>query len=124
MFAKSGGACRISFSTERSPSRVIWGQSTRLTAGTLVALSPTSDNFKTTCFVAVVAARCLKGGLEPDSENGEDANTPPRIEIFWASHKDAFLDPSIDLIMVEAKGGYYEQVRHAMVGLQQAALHE
>jgi helicase required for RNAi-mediated heterochromatin assembly 1 len=87
-------------------------------------LSPTSDNFKTTCFVAVVAARCLKGGLEPDSENGEDANTPPRIEIFWASHKDAFLDPSIDLIMVEAKGGYYEQVRHAMVGLQQAALHE
>lgn len=103
---------------------MIWGQSTRLTAGTLVALSPSSDNFKTQCFVAVVAARYLKGGLEPDPDQGEDVNTPPRIEIFWARQQGALLDPSMDLVMLETKGGYFEQVRHAMVGLQQAALNE
>ncbi|KAI5463927.1 P-loop containing nucleoside triphosphate hydrolase protein [Mariannaea sp. PMI_226] len=120
VFAKAGAACRVSFSTERSPTRVIWGQSSRLTPGTLVALSPSGDNFNSKCFVAVVAAKYLRGGLEPDTEAGEDENTPPRIEIFWADSNDAIIDPSIDLVMIEAKGGYYEQVRHTMIGLQHA----
>ncbi|KAK7418076.1 hypothetical protein QQX98_004215 [Neonectria punicea] len=123
-FARSGAACRISLSTERSPSKVNWAQSGRLTAGSLVALSHRSDNFKTQCFVAIVAARYLKGGLEPDPAAGENDNTPPRIDIFWANHNDALLDPSNDLVMIEAKGGYYETVRHAMVGLQHAAVSE
>ncbi|KAH7009999.1 P-loop containing nucleoside triphosphate hydrolase protein [Ilyonectria destructans] len=124
LFARSGAACRISFSTERSPSKVLWRHSKRLTPQTLVALSPRSDNFKSQCFVAVVAERCLNGGVEPNFQAGEDENTPPRIEIFWANHEDAILDPSVDLIMVEAKGGYFEPIRHALVGLQHAALYE
>ncbi|KAH7136689.1 P-loop containing nucleoside triphosphate hydrolase protein [Dactylonectria estremocensis] len=124
MFARSGPACRISFSTERSTSKVIWSQSKRLVAGTLVALSPRSDAFKTKCFVAIVAARYLNGGLEPDPQAGEGENTPPRIEIFWGNHEDAILDPSIELMMIEATGGYYEPIRHALVGLQHAALYE
>lgn len=124
MFARAGPACRISFSTERSPTQVVWSQCTRLTTGTLVALSPSRDNFKTQCYVAVVAARYLIGGLEPNPDDGENENTPPRIEIFWSNCQDAILDPSAELVMLEAKGGYFETVRHAMVGLQHAALFE
>lgn len=124
MFARKGAACRISFSTERSPEKVLWAQSTRLTAGTLVALSPRSDNFRNECFVAVVAARYLIGGLQPDFKAGEDENTPPRIEIFWGDTKDARINPSDEFIMLESKGGYFEPVRHAMVGLQHASFHK
>ncbi|KAF5678483.1 nonsense-mediated mRNA decay protein [Fusarium heterosporum] len=121
LFARPGPACRISFSTERSTTKVIWKQSTRLTAGTLVVLSPSSDNFDKQCFVAVVAARYLLGGLEPNPEDYEDENTAPRIEIFWANCEAAVFDPGVEMVMLEAKGGYFETVRHAMVGLQHAA---
>lgn len=124
MFARAGPACRISFSTERSPTQVVWSQCTRLTAGTLVVLSPRQDNFKTQCYVAVVAARYLVGGLEPNPDDGEDESTAPRIEIFWSNCQDAILNPAAELVMLEAKGGYFETVRHAMVGLQHAALFE
>ncbi|KIL86067.1 hypothetical protein FAVG1_10461 [Fusarium avenaceum] len=124
LFTKSGPACRISFSTERSDTKVAWKQSTRLTAGTLVALSPSSDNFDKQCFVAVVAARYLLGGLEPNPEDFEDENTPPRIEIFWSNCDTAVFDPTVEMVMLEAKGGYFETVRHAMVGLQHAAKFE
>ncbi|KAF4949111.1 hypothetical protein FGADI_9115 [Fusarium gaditjirri] len=122
LFARSGPACRIAFSTERSSTKVEWRQSNRLTAGTLVALSPRDDNFNTQCYVAVVAARYIVGGLEPDPENNEDVNTPPRIEIFWSDYNTAVFDPSVEMVMLEAKGGYFETVRHAMVGLQHAAM--
>ncbi|RKK73533.1 hypothetical protein BFJ69_g9245 [Fusarium oxysporum] len=121
LLARSGPACRISFSTERSSTKVEWRQSNRLTAGTLIALSPRDDNFNTQCYVAVVAARYIVGGLEPDPENNEDVNTPPRIEIFWSDCNTAVFDPSVEMVMLEAKGGYFETVRHAMVGLQHAA---
>ncbi|CAM1501532.1 Fc.00g035160.m01.CDS01 [Cosmosporella sp. VM-42] len=124
VFARSGAACRISFSTERSSTKVTWAPGGRLTAGTLVALSPRSDNFKKQCYVAVVAARYVLGGLEPDPRAGEDENTPPRIEIFWADAENAKIDPTVELVMLEAKGGYFETVRHAMVGLQHAAFIE
>ncbi|KAM5347207.1 hypothetical protein ACJ41O_010212 [Fusarium nematophilum] len=124
LFASAGAACRISLSTERSPTKVNWAQSARLTSGTLVALSPRSDSFTEQCYLAVVAARYLLGGLEPNPDDGEGENTPPRIEIFWSNCKDAILDPSVELVMIEAKGGYFETVRHAMVGLQHAALFE
>lgn len=124
LLAKTGPACRISFSTECSETKVVWHQSTRLTPGTLVALSPRSDNFNAQCFVAVVAARYLLGGLEPNFDEGEDNSTPPRIEIFWSNVETAMFDPSVELVMIEAKGGYFETVRHAMVGLQHAAKFE
>ncbi|KAF5560248.1 NAM7-nonsense-mediated mRNA decay [Fusarium phyllophilum] len=122
LFARSGAACRIAFSTERSPTKVEWKQSNRLTAGTLIALSPKSDNFNTECYVAVVAARYIVGGLEPDPANDEGKDTPPRIEIFWSDCNNAVFDPSVEMVMIEAKGGYFETVRHAMVGLQHAAM--
>ncbi|VTT74517.1 unnamed protein product [Fusarium fujikuroi] len=121
LFARSGAACRIAFSTERSPTKVEWKQSNRLTAGTLIALSPKDDNFNTQCYVAVVAARYIVGGLEPDPANDEGEDTPPRIEIFWSDCNNAVFDPSVEMVMLEAKGGYFETVRHAMVGLQHAA---
>ncbi|KAF7560451.1 hypothetical protein G7046_g3695 [Stylonectria norvegica] len=121
LMARAGAACRISFSTERTRSKVNWRQSKRLTAGTLVALS--GDNFQTQCFVAVVGARYIIGGLEPDFRIREDPATLPRIEIFWANYNDATLDPTTELVMLEASVGYYEQVRHAMLGLQHAAFY-
>nr|RBQ91040.1 hypothetical protein FVER53263_13112 [Fusarium verticillioides] len=124
LFARSGAACRIAFSTERSPTKVEWKQTNRLTAGTLIALSPKDDNFNTECYVAVVAARYIVGGLEPDLANGEGKDTPPRIEIFWSDCNNAVFDPSVEMVMLEAKGGYFETVRHAMVGLQHAAKFE
>jgi helicase required for RNAi-mediated heterochromatin assembly 1 len=84
-------------------------------------LSPSSDNFKTQCFVAIVADRSIFGGLEPDFEAGESENTPPRIQIFWASPDTAVIDPSVEMVMLETKSGFFESVRHALVGLQHAA---
>lgn len=92
----------------------------RLTSGTLVALSPAKDKFSTVCLVAVVAARPLAGGLLPDE--GEDA--PPRVDIYWADHDSAPLDPAQEMVMIEAKTGFFETVRHSMRGLQHAALCE
>lgn len=97
-----------------------WGQSERLTPGTLVALSPSSDSFKTRCIPAIIAARPLIGGLEPDVEAGEDKYTPPRVDVFWDNENA--IDPTIELVMVEASGGYFETVRYPMLGLQHAAL--
>lgn len=82
------------------------------------------DNFRTTCLVSTIAARPIIGGLEPDWRNGEGPNTPPRVDIFWSLPDQAIIDPSIEFVMLEAKGGYFESLRHTMVGLQQAAHHE
>lgn len=123
-FTKLGAAFRISFSTEMSETKVVWEGSDRLTPGTLVALSTPEDKFQTICHVAVVAARPLLGGLIPDKTKGEGENTPPRVDVFWANPDTAVIDPSEEMVMIEAQGGYFETVRHAMVGLQHAALHE
>lgn len=107
---------------ERSPVKVDWGLSGRLKTETLIALSTREDGFKTICLVATVAARPVIGGLEPDFEAGEGKDTPPRIDIFWSRPEDAIIDPAKELVMVEAPNGYFEAVRHVMVGLQTAAL--
>ena len=121
--SKLCAAFRVSFSTERSTIKVYWGQSERLTPGSLVALSPSKDNFKTKCIVAVVTARTLVGGLEPDLEAGEDETYPPRIDIFLSNPEDSFFDPGEGFVMLETAESYFESVRHTMVGLQHAALH-
>lgn len=80
--------------------------------GTLVAISPKSDNFRTICLVATVAQRPYREGLDKN---------PPEIDIVWADVNQSIIDPDMDLVMVEARVGYYEAVRHTLVGLQMAS---
>ncbi|KAK5999232.1 Helicase required for RNAi-mediated heterochromatin assembly 1 [Cladobotryum mycophilum] len=124
LLSRVGPACRVAFSTERSQTKVLWRQSNRLNTGTLVVLSPKSDNFRTQCIVATVASRHIVGGLEPDPESGEDENTAPRIDLSWADYSTAPVDPTVEMVMLEAKSGYFENVHHVIVGLQHAALYE
>lgn len=107
-----GPICRISFSTSRAGRKIKWQQSKRLTPGTLVALSPVSDGFQTICKVAVVAQRPMLGGLDQN---------PPEIDLFWADLDDAVVDSDEELVMIESRNGYFEAIRHALIGLQHAA---
>lgn len=77
-------------------------------SGTIVALSPVYDYFRTECAVAVVAARPLDGVKQQ----------PPEIDIFFARPEVMNFDPQQEWIMVEAKCGYYESLRHTMTALQ------
>lgn len=109
LFSKMGPLARICFSTQRAAARIKWGQSKRLQPGKIVALS--SDYFKTDCRIAVVSQRPVEGGLDKN---------PPEIDITWADVNQAVIDPDQDLVMVEARSGYFESVRHALKGLQMA----
>ncbi len=113
VFSRIGAAARIEFSTERAGKRIRWTQSKRLQQGTIVALSPASDNFKSICRIAVVAARPL-AGVEQDS---------PQVYLFWSSSNEAEFDPTTRWVMLEAKQGYFEASRHMLVALQQP-MHE
>lgn len=79
-----GAAFRIEFSHERAGKQIRWKQSSRLQQGTMVALSPMTDSFRSVCKIAIVAARPIEGGL--------DCN-PPQIDIFWGDLDDAVFDP-------------------------------
>lgn len=82
---RNGIASCVRFSTERAgKKRVRWEQSKRLVQGTIVALTPEDDMFRTICKIAVVAARTIEGGLDQN---------PPTIDLFWASYDDMVLDP-------------------------------
>lgn len=69
--------------------------------------------------VASVVQKDLVGGLEPDLNAGEHEDTPPRIDIAWANPQDAILDPQTELVIIEARNGYYESIRHTLQGLQE-----
>ncbi|KAI1809709.1 P-loop containing nucleoside triphosphate hydrolase protein [Poronia punctata] len=112
LMTRLGPMCRVQFSTERAGKRVRWSQTRRLTTGNLVALSTAQDNFKTICMPATIADHTLRDGLDQN---------PPTIQIFWSNMKDAVLDPTAELVMIEARFGYFEAVRHGMVGLQHVA---
>ncbi|KAF7587112.1 hypothetical protein BBP40_007703 [Aspergillus hancockii] len=107
-FAQQGLAFRIRFSTARSEKNIVWEYSKRLITGTIVALSPVKNSFKTKCVVAVVAARPLEGVKMHPSE----------IDIYFAQPEDSEFDPHQEWVMVEAKTGYYESMRHTMTALQ------
>ncbi|KAK0730120.1 P-loop containing nucleoside triphosphate hydrolase protein [Lasiosphaeris hirsuta] len=92
--------------------RVSWQQSKRLMPGKIVALSPKSDGFRKYCLVATIAQRPYRDGLDQD---------PPLVDLIWAKPTDAVLDPSLEMVLVESRHGYFEAARHALVGLQQAA---
>jgi helicase required for RNAi-mediated heterochromatin assembly 1 len=110
---------RLAFDTDRSDTRIHWDTAQRLGTGSLVALSPVGDNFKSKCWVATVACRILKGGLTPGENEGPE--TPPRIHILWADQSTAVMDPTVMMVMIETCQGYYEAVKHGMAGLRDAA---
>ncbi|KAI0394543.1 P-loop containing nucleoside triphosphate hydrolase protein [Xylariaceae sp. FL0594] len=112
LMTRLGPLCRLQFSTERAGKRVRWNQTRRLPAGGLVALSTAKDNFSTICIPAIIGDHVVREGLDQN---------PPTINIFWADMKDAVLDPTLELVMVESRYGYFEAVRHCMVGLQHVA---
>ncbi|KJK67999.1 AAA domain protein [Aspergillus parasiticus SU-1] len=107
-FAQQGVATRIQFSTIRSGKNIVWEYSKRLRTGTIVALSPADDSFRNKCVVAVVAARPLNGVKQH----------PPEIDIYFARSIDAEFDPHQEWVMVEARDGYFESMRHTMTALQ------
>ncbi|KAE8389150.1 P-loop containing nucleoside triphosphate hydrolase protein [Aspergillus alliaceus] len=107
-FSPQGLAFRIRFSSNRSGKNIVWEYSKRLVTGTIVALSPVNDVFKRECVVAVVAARPLDQLKQQPSE----------IDIYFAQPEDADFDPHQEWIMVEARTGYYESMRHTMTALQ------
>ncbi|KAE8157032.1 P-loop containing nucleoside triphosphate hydrolase protein [Aspergillus tamarii] len=107
-FTQQGVATRIRFSTIRSGKNIVWEYSKRLQTGTIVALSPAVDSFRNKCVIAVVAARPLNGVKQ----------CPPEIDIYCARSVDAEFDPHQEWVMVEAKDGYFESMRHTMTALQ------
>ncbi|KLJ09887.1 hypothetical protein EMPG_14680 [Blastomyces silverae] len=109
--ADAGIAMKLTFSTARAGKNIVWEYSPRLTTGTIVALTPANDMFKSKCIVAVVAARPLE----------ELKKTPSEIDIFYARAGDAEFDPQMEFVMVEARSGYYEASRHTLTALQKMA---
>ncbi|CAJ2503344.1 Uu.00g107380.m01.CDS01 [Anthostomella pinea] len=113
LMTRLGPMCRVQFSTERSGKKIRWTQTRRLTTGSLVALSTAEDGFKTICLPAVIADHPIRDGLDQN---------PPTIQIHWARSEDAIVDPTAELVIIEARTGYFEAVRHSMVGLQHVAM--
>lgn len=109
---RMGPMCQVQFSTARSGKKIRWTQTRRLTVGTLVALSPASDGFKTICMPAIISDHRIRDGLD---------QSPPTIHFQWANPQDAVMDPTQELVMIEPRYGYFEAVRHTMVGLQHVA---
>ncbi|KAG0650451.1 Helicase required for RNAi-mediated heterochromatin assembly 1, partial [Hyphodiscus hymeniophilus] len=109
VLSNSGPAFRIEFSHERAGKQIRWQQSNRLQQGTMVALSPMDNSFRSVCKVAIVAARPFEGGLDQN---------PPQIDLFWGDICDTVFDPAESYVMVEARTGYFEASRHMLVALQ------
>ncbi|OKL64232.1 hypothetical protein UA08_00707 [Talaromyces atroroseus] len=107
-FCPKGIATKVSFSPARSGKNIVWQYSSRLIAGSMVALSPANDCFKTQCLVAVVAARPMDQIKE----------RPSKVDLFFADDKEASFDPQQEWIMVQARSGYLESTRHTMKALQ------
>jgi helicase required for RNAi-mediated heterochromatin assembly 1 len=58
--------------------------------------------FRTTCIVAVVAARPMDLIQEE----------PPKLDLFFAKSEDIDIDPSIEYTMVEERTSFFEAVRY------------
>jgi helicase required for RNAi-mediated heterochromatin assembly 1 len=107
-FARAGVAARITFSTVRAGCKINWQSSSRLISGSILALTPAKDKFRTKCIIAIVAAR-PKAGVECN---------PPEIDIYFSRAEDAEIDPQVEWLMIEAKKGFYESMRYTMQALQ------
>lgn len=71
-------------------------------------LTPRSNMFTSKAVVAVVASRAL-AGLEQN---------PPEIDLFIPRAEEQEIDPSIEWMMVEDRGGLFEADRHTLLALQ------
>jgi helicase required for RNAi-mediated heterochromatin assembly 1 len=109
VFSPRGLAARVAFSLGRVKKFIRWKQSKRLITGTLVALSPANDAFKSQCILATVAARPL---------SGLEAANPPEIDLFFARPQDFQLDTMRKWIMVECRSSFFEASRHTLSALQ------
>ena len=107
-FSPQGLAARIQFSTARAEKSIAWEYSKRLISGTLIALTPSNDNFQKKCIIAIVAARPL------DNVKA----TPSQVDIFFPRHDEIEIDPQQEFVMIEARSGYYEGSRHTLKALQ------
>ncbi|KAF7193807.1 Helicase required for RNAi-mediated heterochromatin assembly 1 [Pseudocercospora fuligena] len=103
-----GFAVRVTFSLFRTGSKVLWEQSKRLISGSLVVLTPKSDMFRSRAIVATVAARPLDGLQQ----------NPPELDLAFARPEELELDPAMEYVMVEDRGGLFEANRHTLVGIQ------
>jgi hypothetical protein len=74
----------------------------------MVALTPSTDNFKKICIIAIVAARPL------DNVTAK----PPSVDLFFSRPEDIQVDPQLEFVMIEARSGYYEGSRHTLRALQ------
>jgi helicase required for RNAi-mediated heterochromatin assembly 1 len=110
-FSTRGLGFRVVFSLSKVGKKVRWEQSKRLLAGSLVALTPSNDMFRTKCIVATVGAR-------PMDLITED---PPKLDLFFAQPEDINLDPTIEYTMIEERTSFFEAVRHVGVSLQKMA---
>jgi helicase required for RNAi-mediated heterochromatin assembly 1 len=109
-FSVRGLAIRVVFSLGRVGKNIRWEQSKRLATGSLVALTPSNDMFKTKTIIAVVAARPLDG-LQQNL---------PEIDLFFARPEDIEIDPQMEFVMVEERSSFFEASRHTMLTLQKA----
>lgn len=109
--AREGLALKIEFSTRRTGKLIHWAQSKRLKTGTMVALTPAKDNFRSKCIVAVVASRLL---------SALDVQYPakPSIQIYIGNADQLEIDPQQEYVMVEAVSGYWEAYRHTFQALK------
>jgi helicase required for RNAi-mediated heterochromatin assembly 1 len=102
-------ATRVVFSLSRVKKHIRWKQSKRLITGSLVALSPVDDGFKSICVLATVVARPI---------SALDQN-PPEIDLSFALPEGQEIDPMKKWIMVENRASFFEASRHTLLALQQ-----
>ncbi|KAF4542629.1 Dead box helicase [Lasiodiplodia theobromae] len=107
-FCHRGLAARLQFSLARTGKRIHWEQSKRLLTGSLIALTPEDDNFRSQCTMAIVAARPLANLVQD----------PPEIDIFFPRPEEIQIDPGQSWIMVEERSSYFEGNRHTLRALQ------
>ncbi|KAK1726143.1 P-loop containing nucleoside triphosphate hydrolase protein [Colletotrichum acutatum] len=110
-----GVMVRVTFSAVRARQLINWPASQRVVPGTIVALSPASDHFRTQCIVAVVTGRY--------DELAGNSTAPPPLDLEFSdpSITAGFMELDQEYVMVEARSNYFEAVRHVLEGLKQTA---
>lgn len=112
IWARNGLAVRMSFSTDRSRVHINWKTSKRLSTGSLIAITPAKDMFRSHIIAAVVAAR-------PLSLIDEKI---PQFDVFICY--DAVFDPLVEYVIVEETSAFFEAQRHNLLALQRMTQEE
>ncbi|KAH0281701.1 P-loop containing nucleoside triphosphate hydrolase protein, partial [Aureobasidium melanogenum] len=119
-----GLSVRMCFSTFRAGVKIDWQTSKRLKAGSLLAMSPTSDKFQKHIIIATVGARPMD--LLNESESVQYTmlkamlitKGPPKIDVFFPRAEDIILDPAEEYVILEETSSFFEAQRHNMLALQ------